>query len=91
MFRGKTTSEAFLRWVPAGQSCWPRVGRLLPLVGLLLITFLTAGVVYPGADTTIEEKSSLISQQTAYKQLGDVPSLDASLPSRVETFTFGLG
>ena len=91
MLSGKTTPEAFPRSVPAGQRRQPRGGNLLPLVSLLLITFLTAGVVYPGADTNVQEKSSLTRQQTASKQLGDVPSLDASLPSRVETFTFGLG
>jgi len=64
---------------------------VIPFVGLLLITLLTAGVMHSGTDTPIQEKSSLTIEQTAVNQLGGVPSLDASRPSRVETFTFGLG
>lgn len=91
MHKGKTTSIACPLSFSGGQRRWPRAGKILPLVGLMLITFLTTGVVHPGTDTTIKEKNSLTIQQTASHQLGDVPSLDVSLPSRVETFTFGLG
>jgi hypothetical protein len=79
------------RWLPlAGRRGFPRAGIFLMLTGFLLST---ASVATPGAgDHQSLEKGNMVMQPAAATPaVKDVPPLDRSQPSRVETFTFGLG
>ena len=64
---------------------------LPPLMGLIFIISLSVGTAHPGVDKTLQENHIMVKIQTATTPTGNIPSLDASQPSRVETFTFGLG
>jgi hypothetical protein len=66
--------------------------RILPILfGLFVITFVTAALAAADLQGTPAEKGTNPMQQAATPFVRDVPPLDKSQPSRVETFTFGLG
>jgi len=58
---------------------------------LLLFAPLTAGAASTGHQTNSMEKGTKPMQPAATAPLKSLPPLDVSQPSRVETFTFGLG
>jgi hypothetical protein len=58
---------------------------------ILLITCLTGALASADSQTTQLEKGHIPMQQAATVSVKDVPPFDRSLPSHVETFTFGLG
>jgi len=91
MPKTKTTAKTFPCPFTRGRRRFSFLATVLPLMGFILFTFLTAGVAHPGGDTTVQEKNSMVIQQAATALTGAIPPLDASRPARVETFTFGLG
>lgn len=76
----KTGSHFFL---------WTRVWPLL--LGIVVVSaFVTVGAG-AGSKTKFAEKGLDTMQQVAAVPNPDLPPLDAALPARTETFSFGLG
>ena len=80
-----------LRLAAAGRRRLPLTGIFLILGEILLITCLTGALASADSQTSQLKKGHDPMQQTATVAVKDVPPLDRSLPSRVETFTLGLG
>jgi hypothetical protein len=64
---------------------------VLVLGEIFLITCLTGALAQAHSQTTQLTKGNNPMQQAATVAVKDVPPLDRSVPSHVETFTFGLG
>jgi hypothetical protein len=79
------------RLAAAGRRRPPMTRILLILGEFFLITCLTGALASADSQTTQLKKGNDAMQQAATVTVKDVPPLDRSLPSRVETFTFGLG
>ncbi len=82
---------AGLSLTTAGRRRSPLTKTLVIWWEIVLITSLTAALTSADSHTTQLEKGHNPMQQAVMVSVKDVPPLDRSLPSRVETFTFGLG
>jgi hypothetical protein len=80
-----------LRLATAGRRRSPMTMIFLILGEILLITCLTGALASADSQTTQIEKGNNSMQHAATVAVKDVPPLDRSVPSHVETFTFGLG
>ena len=76
---------------PAGRRYIPNTRVLLIFTALALIASLTASLAAADSRSTPLMKGNTPMPLTATASGQDVPSLDNSLPDRVETFTFVLG
>jgi hypothetical protein len=75
----------------AGQRRLPMTRVFLILGEIFLITCLAGALASADSQTTQLKKGNDAMQQAATLTVKDVPPLDRSVPSRVETFTLGLG
>jgi hypothetical protein len=75
----------------AGRWVFPKTKVLLILGEMLLISCLTGAPASADSQATPLMKGNDAMQQAATVSVKDVPPLDRSLPTHVETFTFGLG
>ena len=80
-----------LRLAMAGRRGSPFTKIALILGEIFLITCLTGALAQGHSQTTQLTKGNNSMQQAATVAVKDVPPIDRSVPSRVETFTFGLG
>jgi hypothetical protein len=62
-----------------------------PMILLIFFTCLSVALASADSQATPVKKGNDSMQKAATISIKDVPPLDRSLPSRVETFTFGLG
>jgi hypothetical protein len=94
--------ELFMRTLPRNPGIWlesagsgrrprPAAVLLVLLAGMLMIIYLTPGAISAESPQAIREKGTNPMQASATASLNTLPSLDVTQPSRVETFTFGLG
>ncbi len=81
----------WLKSARGGRRPGPTTVLLVLLAGMLVITSLTAGATSAGNQQKYQEKGTNAMQPSAAALRQDLPRLDVTLPSRVETFTFGLG
>jgi hypothetical protein len=84
-------ADALLSLIAAG---WRRLSmtKVFFILGeIFLITCLTGALAQAHSKTTQPKKGNDPMQQAATVAVKDVPPLDRSVPSRVETFTLGLG
>ena len=79
------------RLTPAGRRRSPIGGFFLIFLALVLIKSVTASLAVADSQGTPPVKGTNSMPQAATVTVRDVPPLDKSQPSRVETFTFGLG
>lgn len=80
------------RWLPrGGRRSFPKAGICLVWAGLLLMAGSPAAFGGVPSQGLSLEKGDHAMQQTAAAPIKEMPPLDRSQPSRVETFTFGLG
>jgi hypothetical protein len=68
-----------------------QTGILLLLGSILGMLSATMTVASEESNRSFGQKGRIAMQQAATAQPGNIPSLDALEPARVETFTFGLG
>jgi hypothetical protein len=79
------------RLAAAGRRRSPFTKIVLILGEILLITCLTGALASADSQTTQIKKGNNPMQQAATVAVKDVPPIDKSVPSHLETFTFGLG
>jgi hypothetical protein len=79
------------RFSQTGRRPSLKTGTLLILVGLWLTASLAAAPAPAAPQNTPLEKGKNLMPQAAAASVKEVAPLDKSQPSRVETFTFGLG
>jgi hypothetical protein len=82
---------AVLRLAAAGRRRSSLTRVFLILGEIFLITCLTGALASADSHTTQIEKGHHPMQQAAAVAGKDVPPIDRSVPTHVETFTFGLG
>lgn len=79
-----------MRVAAAGRRHSHKTKIFLLLGGILVVNFWSATVASSDRTTTPLKKGTIMPQVAAVP-VRDIPPLDAPQPSRVETFTFGLG
>ncbi len=92
MTKVQQRNGACRRSTPSDRRHSPKTGLVLVFWGLwIMIIFSTATRAVAGDQVAAPQKGITTMQQAATVSVNEVPPLDKSQPSRMETFTFGLG